>query len=609
MISKSPSIPRLRVTFLIAIYLLACCGVELTAQNVAEAPKSQPGINWRIERARLDTEYDRKLKELEKWCEEKNQSASSIQPFRRTINRDLNRQFVFVPAENGTIHVAENSSAELDKKLQDINDWQAERILNLAKQAAEADAGGAAIRLLNEVLFYNCNHGAVRKMLSHKKTDEGWLHYPDRLTIKKATRANEVCRWPARTYLMATTANFQIESNASEEQVRELAEKLERWHYVWRQLYFDYWANPKLAQRWIAGDGSYSYSRRKFKIVFFASRQDYLSVLTPLVPGVEISNGYYSNPKNTSFFYDTEDPNDEATWKHELTHQLFRESIGSAENLKVFENESVWLDEGAATYAESLIDFGDYVTLGGFEASRLQYSRIRLLLEGYYVPLGQLNQLGRLALQNRPDITPLYSQIAGQYSMLMNDQAGANEANLISVLHSMYRGRSIKPTKLEAKFGASFEELDKRYEKFLLVEAQQVVEHFSAPLLRTVLSFAKSELNAECFNVFGQCHNLITLDVSGNRIGPQQIEALKPCSSLQQLILTQCRLEPGTLRALSGLPQMIELDFSGSSVTDQQLLELQGQTHLKKIILKSTHITPAGIAKLKQLLPQVELVQ
>jgi hypothetical protein len=601
--------PVPRTCALFVTLILAFANLQLSAQTVS-ATAGTPPKNWRIERGKLDAEYDQKLKELAQWCEKNRQPVSTIDRFRRTVHRDPLRQFVFVPAENGGQSPgANNSSLELDKKLAEINHWQAERILDLAKQAAADDSGGAAIRLLNEVLYFNLDHAAVRKLLNHKLTDEGWLHYPDRLVIKRATRLHEICRWPAKSYLVATTANFQIESNASEQQVRALAEKLERWHYVWRQLYFDFWANPKLVRRWIAEDGSYSFTKRKFRVVFFPNRQNYLSVLAPLVPGVEISNGYYSNPKNISFFYDSEEPSCEATWKHELTHQLFRESIGSAENLKVFEDECVWLDEGAATYAESLVDFGDYVTLGGFESRRLQFARIGLLLEGYKVPLSQVNQLGRLALQKRPDIVKLYGQIAGQYTMLMNDQAGANEANLISVLHSMYRGRPIKPAKLEAKFGASFDELDNRFRDFLIVDAQQVVNHFSAPLLRTELSFAQSQLNADCFNVFGQCHNLIWLDVSGNQIGPQQIEAIKSCESLQQLILTQCRLEPGALRALSGLPQMIELDFSGSSVTDQQLLELQGQTHLKKIILKSTHITPAGIAKLKQLLPQVELVQ
>lgn len=598
----------LQTCVLFGTLLWAFGGLELSAQTVPQTIDAQPK-NWRIERAKLDAEYGQKLAALEQWCQEQRQPTSSIEPFRRTLDRDLNRQFIFVPAENGLQTVATNSSSELDKKLLEINHWQAERILDLAKRAAEAESGGAAIRLLNEVLYFNRNHAVARKILNHKETDEGWLHYSDRLTIKKATRAHEICRWPARTYVIATTANFQIESNASEIQVRALADKLERWHYVWRQLYFDFWGNPKQVRTWLADKGSFSFSRRKYKVVFFPNRQNYLSVLTPLVPDVEISNGYYSNPKNISFFYDSEEPHCEATWKHELTHQLFRESIGSAENLKVFENESIWLDEGAATYAESLVDFGDYVTLGGFETRRLQFARISLLLEGYQVPLSQLNQLGRLALQKRPDIVKLYGQIAGQYSMLMNDQAGANEANLISALHLLYRGRPIKPAKLEAKFGASFDELDNRYCEYLIVEAQDVIKHFSAPLLRNELSFAKSQLNADCFTVFGQCHNLIWLDVSGNQIGPQQIEALKSCKSLQQLILTQCRLEPGTLRALSELPQMIELDFSGSSVTDQQLLELQGQTHLKRVILKSTHITPAGIAKLKQLLPQVELVQ
>jgi hypothetical protein len=335
-----------------------------------------------------------------------------------------------------------------------------------------------------------------------------------------------------------------------------------------------------------------------------------MRVLIPLVPGVEISSGYYSNPKNTSFFFfDGEDSSVEDTWKHELTHQLFRESIGTGKNLKFFENEFIWFDEGAATYAESLVDFGDFVTLGGFEARRMQYARVRLLLEGYQVPLTELNQLGRLGLQRRPDILRLYGQIAGQFDMLMNDQSGQNEPKLIALLQLLYRGKTVRTGKLEELLGASLDQLDQRYRQYLIVDADRIARHLSAPSARTVLSFAKSELNDESYAAIGKCHNLNWLDLSGNRVSPQQIGLLSDCKNLQQLILTQCGLEAGTLRALAELSKLEELDLSGSSVTDQQLLELQGQTNLRKITVKSTHLTPAGIAKLKQLLPGIQVVE
>jgi hypothetical protein len=589
------------------VYLV---GPELNAQTAPDGVATmteRAATNWRIERAKLDLEYEKKLLELEQWCSEKKGAFDTvIEPYKRTLHRDLNRQFIFIPSEQTLVHAA---PAELDLRLHSVNQWQAQRIFELAKRALDADAAGTTIQLLNEVLFFDHDHAEVRRILSHKKTDKGWVLYPDRISIRKATREQELCHWPAKSYLVANTPNFQIESNGSEEQMQQLAESLERWHYVWRQVYFAYWGNAKLLRRWIGGDGSFSYGRRKFRVVFFRDRKDYLNLLGPQVPGIEISTGYYSNPKNCSFFYYTDEPAGIETWKHEVTHQLFRESIGSGKNLKLFENEWVWLDEGAATYAESLTDFGDYVTLGGFDARRMQYARVRLLLEGYQVPLAELNQLGRLGLQQRPDIVRLYGQIAGQFDMLMNDRAGANEAQVITALQSLYRGKSIKPEKFEALFGSTLQQLDQQYRAYLIVDTDSIVKHLAALSSRTELSFAKSKLNDKCFSIFGQCRNLIWLDVSGNRIHPDLVGQLKTCSAMQQLIMTQCPLEPGALRALSKMPQLSELDLSGSSVTDQQLLELQGQANLSKLLLKSTNVTDAGAAKLKQLLPKLKIVR
>lgn len=616
--NKTSSAWREHARFLFVRFavLFSGCIVILYSNGILEAQETSPeaGVsttrNWRVENAKLDSEYEQKLLELEVWCRDNKMDSIDLDRYKKVLNRDLWRQTIFIPKESQTELVPINNDQEARDKLRQLNEWQAQRLFELAKLAAHADAGGPAIQLLNAALFFNPDHLEIRRILSHKKNENGWALYSDRLEIRKATKQHEICSWPARSYHIATTPNFQIESNASVEQIRQLAEKLERWHYVWRQVYFDYWSNTRNLRRWMDGEASYSYSRRKFKLIVFKDSLDYLRILMPLVPGVEASTGYYSNPKNTSFFYfDSEDSSVEDTWKHELTHQLFRESIGTGKNLKFFEDELIWFDEGAATYAESLVDFGDYVTLGGFESKRMQYARVRLLLEGYQVPLSELNQLGRLGLQRRPDIVRLYGQIAGQYDMLMNDQAGKNESQLIALLQMLYRGKTVRNGKLDEFLGCSFSQFDERYRQYLIVDPDRIAKHLSAPSQRQGLSFAKSTLNDACFAAIGQCDNLAWLDVSGNRVSLNQINSLSGCKNLQQLILTQCQLEAGVLRALAGFNKLEEVDLSGSSVTDQQLLELQGQANLKKISVRSTHLTAGGIVKLKQLLPTITVVQ
>lgn len=562
--------------------------------------------NWRLARQELDQEYQQRIEQLAEWCQQNDLPQQVEATLQLGLPRDVNRQIFFIPSElpegieNGETDV---DLAEWSRKVAEIRHWQADRIYQLATKAAEAEAGAAAIRLLNEVLYYNRDHEDARRALGHRRQDDGWQVYPDRIQIRRSIRPHDLIGWSAQSYYSATTANFQIDSNASEEETRFLAEKLERWHYVWRQAFFAYWSNNKVVARWIEGKGSYTHPRRKFRVVFFKNRADYLTTLGALVPGVEDSTGYYSNVKNCSFFYNSTSEKIQETWRHELTHQLFRESIGSSKNLKIFESEYVWLDEGLATYFESLVDFGAYVSLGGFEASRSQYARIGLFLQNFSLPMEKLAGLGRIELQQHPQVLQIYSQMAAQMDMLLNDHAGQNEAAVVEILFQLYRGRAIRPGRFEQAIGSSYAELDQRYREFMVVQPDHLIRFLSAPLSRTELSFGGSNLDDESFEVIGQCHHLIWLDLSGNRITKTRIEILANCKNLKQLILTRCQIEPGALRSLSQFEKLAEIDLTGSSVSDQQLLELQNQTNLQKIHLKATRVTPAGISRLQQLLP------
>jgi len=156
-----------------------------------------------------------------------------------------------------------------------------------------------------------------------------------------------------------------------------------------------------------------------------------------------------------------------------MTHQLFKES-GGAKGANL-EKQFIWLDEGIATYFESLKDFGGYVTLGGFDASRLQYARIRRLYENFHVPIRGLSAIGRSDLQKRTDVDRLYSEAAGLTHMLMNDQNGAYEERLGDFMKLVYKGR-LKSGTFEKIIGKSFEELDLQYLQYLVASSRQL-EH------------------------------------------------------------------------------------------------------------------------------------
>jgi hypothetical protein len=362
-----------------AIYWLAAL-FAFTFVSIAGGQEAAPddAVNWRVKRAALDREFAQRRDKIADWCQENGLEAQIAEIYRLPLPRDLGRQYLFLPSEQSMPNPTDDVLGQWQTQVNDLNTWQAERVFELAKRAANANAAGAAFQLLNEVLYFNKDHAEVRKILGHRKTDDGWRVAPERINVRPATKENDLLNWPAKSYLLVRTPHFQIESNASEERTRYLAEKLERWHSVWRQVFFEYWSNPKTLQRWIDGKSSYRHSKKRFRVVFFADRTSYLQQLGQFVPGVEVSTGYYSPDYRLSFFYDDRSETVEETWRHELTHQLFRETIKTE---SAFEDQYIWLNEGIAIYTESLAAFGDYVSLGGFDSRRIKYSRIRMRME------------------------------------------------------------------------------------------------------------------------------------------------------------------------------------------------------------------------------------
>ncbi len=584
---------RLTIGLMICLALAIPCRRcnLLTAQDVSPSIET----NWRVERKKLDVEYAKKLQQIAAWCRKNGVEQQVEQTLKLYINRDLGRQYIFLPSEKSMPKPQSGVFGQWLARVNQLKKWQAERIFVLAKRAANADAGTAAFQLLNEVLHYNRDHEQVRKILGHRKTRNGWRVAPDRIKIRPATKDSELVPWSAKTYLLATTPNFSIESNASKEELQFLAEKLERWHAIWRQVFFEYWSSPQTVQRWIDGKSSYRHSQKRFRVVFFKNREDYVSLLSQSIRGVEASTGYYSSEHRVSLFYVGE----EQTWRHELTHQLFREAVNSGKD--PFADQFIWLDEGLATYFESLNDFGSYVTLGGFDARRIQYARIRMFLERLHLPLKEFSQIGVEELQNRADMPQLYSEAAGITDMLMNDRQGGLESRLNEFLTLIYAGRKIKDDTFETVIGNSYEKLDERYAQYLEVESDRFEKYLSLPLSRTEMSLSGADLSDNGFAVLGNCHNLLWIDLSRNTITARRIGKLSRCRQIQQLFLTECGLDTGSLSALRQFSKLDELDLTGSSVSDDQLKELAGLKNLKTLRLGVTRVTDEGLKYLEDL--------
>ncbi len=558
------------------------------------AQKSEDFIDWRAKRKSLDRDFADALQDIAFWCRAEGVPQQVPQTFALYKTRDLGRQYIFLPSEKSMPAPRKGKLGEWLAKITAAKKEHAEAIFKLAQESAKENANATAFQLLHEVIYYDRDHEKVRKILGHKAVKDGWRVNTDKIKIKKPGRELELLGWPGGTYFTVSTPHFTINSTATEEETKFLAEQLERWHDVWRQVFFEYWSPAKVA-RWIDGKGSFHEPKQRYRVAFFKDHQQYVGTLEKWVKGVENSAGYYNRDLKLSFFPAGKDDATRDTWRHELTHQLFRETIRAREN--PFADQHLWLDEGIAMYFESLIDQGGYVTLGGFDARRLQFARVRKLREGFFVPLQDIAFMSQSNFQQRSDIAALYSQSAGMTHMLMNNNHGKMQPKVTEFMKAIHK-QNVKRDAFENLMGKSLPQLDLEYLKYLEVESSDVVRYLSNPKSRTELALPNAELTEEAIAKIAECSNLKWLDLTGTRITAKALAMLSRCDGLRQLFLTNCAIEKSAYRYLANFDSLQEVDFSGSSLTDQDLQQVVSKLPLKVIRLSQTRVTDAGVSSL-----------
>lgn len=564
------------------------------ASSPVLAQSSQPAVDWRAKRKALDRPFADSLQDIAIWCRTEGIPQQVAQTYALFKPRDLDRQYVFLPSEKTMPPGRSGKLGQWLEKISAVKSELAQQIFDLAKEAADDGANATAFQLLHEVIYYDRDHADARRILGHKKKADSWRVNTDRIRVKKSRQAFDLLQWPGGTYITVTTPHFTINSTASEEETKFLAQQLEDWHDVWRQVFFEYWS-PASVARWIAGKGSFREPKQRYRVAFFKDHQQYVNTLENWVKGVQNSAGYYNRDLKLSFFPAGDDATTRDTWRHELTHQLFRESIRAREN--PFADQHLWLDEGIAMYFESLIDYGGYVTLGGFDSRRMQFARVRKLREGFFVPLEPLALMSQSEFQQRGDIAALYSQSAGMTHMLMNDQHGQMQPKITEFMKAMHK-QKVKRDAFEQSLNKSFAQLDLEYLQFLEVKSSDVVDHLSSFESRTELALPGADLTEEAFEKIAQCQQLKWLDLTGSKITAKSMALLSQCDQLRQLFLTSCPIESNAYQYLARFDALEEIDFSGSSMSDKDLVEVVSKLPLKVIRLSRTRVTDAGVASL-----------
>jgi hypothetical protein len=552
--------------------------------NLAIAQSNQTGeqTNWRAERESLEFQFGQELVEIAAWCQQNDLARQVPITYDLKINRDPRRQYIYLPSTklmpDPNLH--EGRLSEWLAKINTAKKNHANRIFKLAKTAANEDAMAIAYQLVHEVIFHDRGHDAVRKMLGHQRQENHWNVAAETFRPRQSKTDHDFLPLRRGEFIIAKTPHFEIESTASEARTQELADDLERWHGVWRQVFFEYWGSRKTLKDAIDGKKVFRTPGRKFKVVFFKNKMDYVANLKDLVRGVEVSSGYYSNKQRVSFFFDG-GKSERETWRHELTHQLFRESRGRSPDT-AFDKNYIWLDEGVATYFESMTELDGYVTLGGFDALRTQFARKQALLEDRSLPIEQLHALSQSQWQARAD-ADLYAQSAAVVDMMINDNGGRLERALVDLLQIIYKKRT-RPDVFSKKLNVKFKDLDQSYAEYLKVDSKMVVDHLLKPESRTFLCLPSANLQTAAFSRLGKCTNLTELCFSQQTVSVSHINELKSCRSLRKLIIVGCVIEPGALESLAEFQSLEEINLTYSEFSPGELATLKSRKPKLKIV-------------------------
>ncbi|MGD9648588.1 MAG: hypothetical protein AB7U73_22950 [Pirellulales bacterium] len=479
------------------LFATVCWLGWLGATNAA-ALEADPLAQARVD---LEAGYNQKLGELATWCDQNNLPAEAARTRAAVIERQPWTLYVVVlesqkrqpPPDDKT-----KFSDDWNERLTELRVAQADSLFQLARQSIRARRPSLAYELVLEALRANPDHEEARRLLGYSRYHGAW-HTPFEIKRFRAgyvwhdrfgwLQQAHVARYEAGERLYSgrwidaeaeararsnirngwrvETEHYTVTTNVSLEAGVELGQRLERLYSAWQQAFAAFCATPEQLVRMFEGRGQPRGSSARHQAIYFRNREEYQAAVGSRLPVDVETTGLYLSDTRTAYFFPVQDDEgrpDHTSLYHEATHQLFAETRPLAP--VTGRRANFWILEGIACYMESFELHDDFDTLGGTTSPRLVVARHRALVDGFYVPLGELVTMGMGALQHDPRIAMLYSQSAGLAHFLMHADDGRYRDALIAYLASIYAGEDRISTLAELA-GESYPRLDSDYRDFL----------------------------------------------------------------------------------------------------------------------------------------------
>jgi hypothetical protein len=448
----------------------------------------------------LLAKYAGQLEELATWCRQQQLLQAAEELAAWLPKRQPDQLTLFVVGSTLSAPTNSDAAAEWRTRWKALRDAQADALFALAKQAVEEHQPSLALQLVTEAVRENPDHEAGRRLLGYVKFQDGWFTpfeikqlgadkvwheqfgWLPKDHVERYARGERFYqgRWLSadqeasvrgdvkRGWRIEST-HYVVTTNHSLEEGLRLSQQLETLYSIWQQVFAAYATDEAELKRRLAGNSPRG-ARKQFQVQYFRNKEEYGNRLRSLQPQIDVTLGLYLNAQRTAYFFAGQEQ-DPGTIFHEATHQLFQESrqvvadVGGRSNF--------WIVEGVACYMESLAAHDGYFTLGGANAGRMPAARHRLQVDGFYIPLAELMQLGMLDLQRDERLPRIYSQSAGLADFLMHDDAGRYREPLVAYLVAIYTGKADAGT-LAKLTGSDYPTLDRQYTEFMNQEVPPV---------------------------------------------------------------------------------------------------------------------------------------
>ena len=588
---RTPRLPELAMRNALprAIAVLIICA---TCQSLPAAPLHP-------DRAAIDATFKRQLEALATKCDELRLVEQSRQSRQWIVPHGAGRQSLFVVAD-ASLPVSVDGEKPVVAKWREhfvqCRRDQAARLFELAQQRLANGHAASAYQLVHEVLHEDPDHQQARAILGYRQSGDTWIQPGGAIRRRSGRSTHPKFGWRRATYWQVESPHFRITTDHSQEMGVELAERLERFQSLWRQVFFSSWStHAALSDRFAGGNSSLGTSK-KHEIVLFKDRQEYVKKLASVGPQIEVSLGYYAKDQRTSLFYAGDDRT-KPTWFHETTHQLFQEAGNAVHN--VGEKWNFWIVEGIAVYMESLVQRDGYYSLGGFDADRLQYDRWRTLRGAPCLPLPEIVELGREDLQKHPDVRRIYTRAAAFAHFLMDAEDGANRDALMQFVNAVYLGRDSTQT-LATSTGIAYDKLEKRLPAFLAVSDSDL-KHLNPPDRVHNLSLGLTRVTDDGLQALAEYTGLQWLDLAFTKVTDVGVGRLKNMTLMKRLSLEGTKITNASLYVVGRMTRLQELDLAHTAIDDSGLTQIGRLTDLTTLYLTMTAITDASIPTLSKM--------